>query len=34
MFSITHVDFNMYKTIHKLQYIDAMEKVAQPSDAE
>ena len=34
MFSITYVEFSMYKTIYNLQYIDATEKIAPPFDAE
>ena len=34
IFFITYVDFSMYEIIHKLQYIDVMEKIAPPNDAE
>ena len=34
MFSITYVDFSIYKSNHKLHYIHAMEKIGPPFDAE
>ena len=34
IFSITYVDFCMYKALNKLQYMDAMEKIIPPLNAE